>query len=235
MRRLFLLSCTVAFSLASAAHAADVSTPAPAPAPALEAPSWTGFYVGAFVGYRSGEIDATECGGGGVIGQNCATNITLDGVSVGFTAGYDYEFANGLVLGAFAAVPVVPPTATATTPLFAPFGISWDVEPQYALYVGGRLGYAMGDVMPYVVAGASWARVTVTPQPPPAQKSSATHVGAILGGGVEVRLTENISLDGRYLLGLMGEADYEFCGLPGCRSSYDEVSHNVALGVNYRF
>lgn len=233
MSKVLLATTALLLTLAPAVHAADLTAPTAPISPAL--PTWTGFYVGAFAGGRVGDVDATACGGGGIIGQNCATDISLSGPAGGVTAGYDHQFANGIVLGAFVSVPVVRPTATATTPLFEPFGISWKIEPQYALFVGARLGYAMGDVMPYVLAGASWARVKVTLQPAPGPSSTADHAGVILGGGAEIRLSPNFSLDGRYVLGLMGDAEYSFCDLPDCRSSYDEVSHNLTLGLNYRF
>ncbi len=228
MRRLVSLSFALSLCTSSIAIAADPAVSSP------KTKSWTGFYAGAFVGGRASNVKSTACGGG-PIGQNCPTNFSLDGLIAGFTGGFDYQFSNNFVLGAFVSLPVARPTTTTTTPLFAPFGLSWKVAPQHAVYAGARLGYAMGDFMPYVLAGASLARVKVTPLPQPAQTSTATHIGAFLGAGLEMRLTPNVSIDGRYVLGLLGDAQYEFCGLPGCRSSYDEVSHNFTLGLNYRF
>jgi opacity protein-like surface antigen len=159
MRTGLVASCALFLSLASTAHAADFSVTSP-----TVSPSWTGFYAGGFIGGRASNVEATSCGGG-PIGQNCPTDFSLDGLIAGFTAGYDHQFSNGMVLGAFASIPVLRPTATTTTPLFVPFGLSWKVQPQYALYAGARLGYAVGDIMPYVIAGASLVQVEVTPQP----------------------------------------------------------------------
>lgn len=231
MRNHLLIGAASFFALASAAFAADPQAAAPQP---VATPSWTGFYFGGFVGGRNGDIDATACGGG-PIGQNCPTNIALDGFIGGVTGGYDYEFSNGIVVGAFVSVPLIPPTATTTTPLFAPGGSRWKVDPDYALYVGGRVGYAFGDVMPYVLAGASWTRVTVTPLPQPTQEAQATHTGSFIGGGMEYRVTEGLSIDGRYVFGMTNSAEYDLCGAAGCRSSYKEAAHNLTLGVNFRF
>lgn len=136
-----------------------------------------------------------------------------------------------MVLGGFVTVPLVRPTTFATTPLFAPFG--WTVEPQFALVAGGRVGVVRGTILPYALAGFGLANVKVSPTA--GASSTATHVGGVLGGGVEVKLTDNISVDSRYMLGILGSAQYDFCGLPGCQSSYSELSHNFSVGVNYRF
>lgn len=235
MRSSLLIGAVSFLALASAALAADPQADPQAAAPhSVAAPSWTGFYFGAFIGGRSGDIDATACGGG-PIGQNCPTNIEMDGLIGGVTGGYDYEFSNGIVVGAFASIPLIPPSATTTTPLFAPGGSSWKIDPDYAVYAGGRVGYSFGAVMPYVLAGASWTRISVTPLPQPTRLAQATHTGAFFGGGMEVRVTDGLSIDGRYVLGLTNAAEYDFCGTPGCRSSYEEAAHNFTLGVNFRF
>lgn len=231
MRNALLIAAASSLALTTAAFAADPQASSGQPS---AKPSWTGFYFGGFIGGRSANIDATACGGG-PIGQNCPTGIALDGLIGGVTGGYDYQFSNGIVVGAFASAPLIPPSATTTTPLFAPFGQTWRIDPDYAVYVGGRVGFSFGDVMPYVLGGVSWARITVTPLPQPTQLAQATHTGSFFGGGAEYRLTENLSLDGRYVFGLMNAAEYDFCGTPGCRSSYKETSHNFTMGVNFRF
>ena len=227
-----LLAAAAAVMLATApAAAGDLAVTYD---PSIEPSDWTGFYAGAWLGGRLSTITATACGGGGVIGVNCATGFGLNGVTGGFTAGYDYQLDTDVVLGGFVTIPVIRPTTTATTPMFAAFGMEWAVEPQFALAAGGRIGLAQDRFMPYALAGLGMATVTVRPNfPVPA--STATHFGAVLGGGVEAMVTDKISVDARYMLGLMGAAQYDFgCGV-ACQSSYTEVSHNFSIGLNYRF
>lgn len=71
--------------IATPAAAADLSYPqqsyAYAPAPAF---TWTGFYLGANVGYGLGEADFSD---------------DTDGFVGGIQAGYNWQFANNFVLG----------------------------------------------------------------------------------------------------------------------------------------
>jgi outer membrane immunogenic protein len=217
-----------------AALAADSATDGRSP---VTGPSWTGAYVGAWIGGRTSRVGVADCGGG-VVGLNCPEDFGLDGFVAGLNAGFDYQLDNGLVLGAFLMLPLTRNDETVTTPLFEPFGLSWRVTPKFVGVAAARVGYAYGDLMPYAVAGLSHARVesqTLSFGAPLNRPIEVSHTGLVLGAGLEARLTPNVSLDGRYLLGLMGSAEYDFCGNPPCGSSYDSVSHNFLAGVNYRF
>jgi outer membrane immunogenic protein len=232
MRQMVMAAAAALVFAATPAMAAD--TNAVTYDPTISPSDWTGFYAGAWIGGRAGTVTATSCAGG-PIGVNCASNFGLNGLVGGLTAGYDYQLENDVVVGTFLTLPLVRPTANVTTPLFAPFGMSWDVTPQFALVAGGRLGMAHDRFLPYVLGGLGLATVSVSSNPPPSTTSTATHIGVVLGGGLETKLTDNISVDARYMLGFLGSAQYAFCAFPGCESSYSEVSHNVTVGVNYRF
>ncbi|MGP9820186.1 outer membrane protein [Salinarimonas sp. NSM] len=216
------------------ALAADRAVEEPSP---VAGASWSGAYVGAWIGGRTSRVGVTACPGG-VVGQNCPEDFGLDGFVGGINAGIDYQFANGLVLGAMLVVPLTRNEEIVTTPLFVPFGLSWRVTPQFVGALAARVGYAFGDYLPYAVVGVSHARVksqTLSFGVPLNPAIEVSHSGVVLGAGLEARLTPHVSLDGRYLLGLMGSAEYDFCGNPPCGSSYDSVSHNFLAGLNYRF
>lgn len=226
LKRVFGAALLALSLFAAPVVAADLIIDAPAemynPAPAS---GWEGFYIGAFAGGRAGNIANTACVG------TCANNIALNGLYAGLTAGYDFQFDQNWVIGAFVTVPLFKPTGSATTG-----GITFTVSPNWAVAAGARVGYDMGAWLPYAIAGVGVANVTVTPVGA-LTPSSATHVGAVLGAGVEYKITDQISLDGRYMLGLLGSAQYDFCpaGPGNCKSSYNETSHNFSIGVNYRF
>ncbi|WP_372424280.1 outer membrane protein [Salinarimonas chemoclinalis] len=204
--------------------------------PVAEA-SWTGLYAGAWIGGRTSRVGVTACPGG-VVGQNCPEGFGLDGFVAGVNVGFDLQLDNGVVLGAFLVLPLTRDDEVVTTPLFEPFGLSWRVTPKFVGALAARVGYAFGDVLPYAVVGVSRAWVesqTLSFGLPLNQPVEVAHTGMVLGGGLEMRLTQNVSVDGRYLLGLLGSATYDFCGNPPCGSSYDSVSHNFLAGLNYRF
>jgi opacity protein-like surface antigen len=133
-RQAFLLALTAGGLAAAPALAADLpnqassSLPSLAADPLTQAPNWSGFYVGAGIDVVAFK-GAKAQAGGDVFG------------------GYDHRFDNNVILGVRFATGYSP-WAFASGPYRGfSFGEA-DV----------KLGYAMGRLTPYVVAGAALAR-----------------------------------------------------------------------------
>ena len=133
-RQAFLLALSASGLAVAPAFAAELpnqaasSLPSLAADPVTQAPNWSGFYVGAGVDVVSFK-GAKAQAGGDVFG------------------GYDHRFANNVVLGVR--------FATGYSPWAFPSG------PYRGFRFGEadvKLGYAMGRLTPYVVAGAALAR-----------------------------------------------------------------------------
>lgn len=158
-----------------AAHAADISgisRPYAAPAPAYAAYNWMGPYIGANLGYQSGDIthDRTEPSGG----------------AFGLQAGYNWQ--NGqLVFGAETdmqwsnADDVVAPLK---------FSNSWFGT------LRGRLGYAWNNVLAYGTGGLAYGGVELDTA---GLSQGRTHYGWTIGVGAEVGLTPNWTARVEYL------------------------------------
>ena len=134
MNRPFLLALTACGLVSASALAADLpsqassSLPSLAADPVTQAPNWSGFYVGAGIDVASFK-GAKAQAGGDVFG------------------GYDHRFSNNVILGVR--------FATGYSPWAFPSG------PYRGFSFGEadvKLGYAMGRLTPYVVAGAALAR-----------------------------------------------------------------------------
>jgi len=227
------VAIAAATALAGAAYAADIRRPPPpvAKAPAFMAPpfSWTGFYVGANLGYGWGDGSGTMTAGGatgrisgsgggvlggGQIGYNWQTGVFVFGVETDFQAtGADGDFRGTLAPGAVAVV------GTTETPWFGT--------------IRGRLGYAADRWLFYVTGGGAYSKNEVTGTRG-AIPFSASAVGWswTVGGGIETALTNNWSVKGEYLY--IGPPDK----LPvpaGYGVTGDAEAHVLRLGVNYRF
>jgi opacity protein-like surface antigen len=133
-RQAFLLALTAGGLAAAPALAADLpnqassSLPSLAADPLTQAPNWSGFYVGAGIDVVAFK-GAKAQAGGDVFG------------------GYDHRFDNNVILGVR--------FATGYSPWAFPSG------PYRGFSFGEadvKLGYAMGRLTPYVVAGAALAR-----------------------------------------------------------------------------
>ena len=133
-RQAFLPIVAACGLIAAPALAADLPNPSSSPLPSLaadpmtQAPNWSGFYVGAGIDVVSFK-GAKAQAGGDVFG------------------GYDHRFDNNVILGVR--------FATGYSPWAFPSG------PYRGFSFGEadvKLGYAMGRLTPYVVAGAALAR-----------------------------------------------------------------------------
>lgn len=135
----------IALSIPAALLASTAMAGSPAPAvvePVVEpvapvaiiapiTPDWTGFYLGAQVGYT--DLDIKGEGDG-----------SLNGTSYGLHAGYNYDFRNNFVLGAELAYDWSDASGS---------GVDLDNLTTLKL----KAGYAVGQSLIYVAGGWSWA------------------------------------------------------------------------------
>lgn len=239
------LICGVAvFTVMQSALAADLDylrgSEVFAPTPAIYS-NWSGFYVGAQAGYTEGEVDFSKGvatlvahvlresaleQGGQISGWDILGKRDNRDASYGGFIGYNSQWEN-VVLGIEANYNKISFAAATTGSLsraIAPGdGLLYHttVDGSASLHLTdygtlrGRAGYAMGNFMPYLMAGAAFGRAdihrsaTVTalveqPNGPPflfgpvteSENKTAYMFGYSFGGGIDVMLWSCLFLRG---------------------------------------
>ncbi|UOK69630.1 MULTISPECIES: outer membrane protein [Ancylobacter] len=216
MKKILCSGVAAAALLAAApAFAADLARQQPYPtkaAPMIVEPAftWTGFYLGANAGYAWGSGE----GGAGIV------NLDPSGFLGGGQIGVNYQFANNVVVG-----------------VEADFQGS-DIKDTYAGYeskmdyfgtVRARLGYAFGNILPYVTGGLAYGHTEVRDNLF-GLSTDKTQTGWTVGGGVEYALTNNWTIKGEYLYMDLGEDYYDSIGY-----KTGLTANIVRAGVNYKF
>lgn len=238
--RAFATAATASFffvAISGAAMAQDMAKPAY---------NWSGFYIGGTVGVFDGGVDAD--------------NLQIDD----FT--FD-EFEPPLLLDFNA--PVFGVTAGANRQMGAfVFGVEADVtwlnaravddrsEDSIAIVVGtdldllatlrGRAGVAFDNILVFATAGAAMGRTEgslsdIYRRGTYAYRDEQTFVGWVAGGGVEVGITERISLKAEALRLDLGKRTYTFDADPE-EAGYEQINADGRLkgwtaraGINLRF
>jgi outer membrane immunogenic protein len=251
MKRLLTSVATfvAATALIGGAHAADLPRPVPPPmAPPVPFFTWTGFYVGANLGWgwADGRGTVTVTGAGpatalGVpIGRRGPISGSGDGILGGFQAGFnwqtgplvfgietDFQLSGGR--GNFSGSFNAPPVGVA---------FSGRAKNEWFGTIRGRIGYAFDHWLIYATAGGAYSHNkidgVITRPGFAAQGFSASATGWTwtAGGGVEVALAPNWSLKGEYLyLGTLDRVPEP----AGVRVDGSTDAHVVRVGVNFRF
>jgi high affinity Mn2+ porin len=235
--------------------AADLPVAMPVKSPPVSAAyDWTGFYLGAHLGYAGGSSDWTAS-------PTTATTPSISG-SIdlfqafdpfneagsffgGFQAGYNYMLPNRFVIGAEvdASAPAWPNldgiSIGGTSTFFSP-SIGAASYSDTLLYFGtirGRIGYAFGDWLPYVTGGFAWTydQLTLT------QLASGTTLSAFLwrfgwvaGAGVEFPVTSHWTARVEYLFSDYGGTSTTF---PAAGQRFDSnfSLQEFRAGLNYQF
>ena len=230
-------------------------------------PTWTGFYVGAHAGYGWGSVDG-DTTRTVVIPPPSAPNfwvntpnpipfvfardINPNGGLGGFQAGYNFQ-ADRAVYGI--------ETDFTWTGQSDSIVLSGDTRPRnfntedfsynettsarlkYMGTVRGRLGYAVGQFLPYVTGGLAWGRISMdtnwllhqfnqVTNLPFSGSESHTHIGWTLGAGFEYAFAERWSAKAEYLYVDLGKETY-FAGIQG-GGSFGMQDHIVRIGINFR-
>jgi outer membrane immunogenic protein len=227
------LALTSAFliCLSGVASAADAVVLEPTPEVLPAGFVWTGGYVGVEAGYLWGdgtfEVDGTAETADG----------DIDGWLAGVYAGYNYQFANNLVLGldadiAWSNADGFGQALTGGVPGPADTGILYELNWTGAARM--KVGYAMDRFLPYIAGGLAFGGVDATSFTAGVATAAAddTMVGWTIGAGLEYAFTDN----------MIGRAEYRYTDLGdfditnGAAVGHVGVqTHDVRLGFAYKF
>lgn len=233
-------------ALIASATAAFASDPTPPPLPQ----SWTGIYLGGNIG-RNAQLDTgafySQSGGTGASRYNLADQ----GVAGGVQAGYNLRLG-GVLLGLETDFTW---TKSAGTSSQFPFGgatdqIRLDHNENWVGTLRPRVGVVVGSFLVYGTGGWAYGNVehsfTETRVTVPGQtrslSESATRSGYTYGGGVEMAVTNRVTLGVEYLRIDLGSTTLTNpastaggLSFPTSSATFTDRSDLVRLKLNYRF
>ncbi len=194
---------------------------------------WSGVYVGAQIGYASGESRFFSPAFGAF------SDPDPSGLSGGLYIGYNYQFTNGIVVGVDADVSlggvagndIITSGGGAPTPTQV---VSADVNIQGA--VRARLGYAIDRVLPFIAGGITFADYdhTYTDSGFTPANYSGTYRGWTAGAGIEYALTNALLMRGEYRYSDFESIDHPASGA-AMRNNLSLKTQDLRLGIGFKF
>ncbi|MEP9349873.1 outer membrane protein [Xanthobacter sp. KR7-225] len=226
-----LLGVSALALMAASASAADLGTRYPVKAAVVPVQmfSWTGFYIGGNVGYAWGNssFDYTP-----FLGPTYSYDLgNADGFTGGLQAGFNYQFANNVVLGLEADLQFAD---IGSNNLLIGGPVAGALASQSLDTYGtirARLGYAVDRFLPYITGGAAWANTSYTG--PFGWTSDSTHWGWTIGGGLEYAITNNWTVKGEYQYLSFDGDGYTYLNGDQVKTNFDMSV--LKAGVNYKF
>ena len=222
MKRSVLAAFGLVAAMAVPAAAADIPRGVPYRAPAyVTAFNWTGFYAGLHGGYGWSGSDGIDLRGGFIGGQ---FGYNWQGAGSPWVFGLEFDSA-WADLGR-------------TSSVASPVGVlSVTSDANYVGSLRVRGGYAWDRTLVYLTGGLGWIRneITVNATVAPflaGATDSHTHIGGVIGAGVEQAFAPNWSGKVEYLYAGYNSQTY-FSSLGGV--SLDASNHTLKAGVNYLF
>lgn len=208
------------------------------PASARNMP-WTGPYLGAHLGTGVGHINGSTAalnGTANAIAAYESADQSLTNILGGVQAGFNYQFANGIVVGLESDFSWTRMTdgrdvlATESQTLFERNMLEAriDYSFEWLSTIRARAGYANDRLFVYGTVGVAFLREleertqyrsTTASSSVPAgrltepffiENAEATRTGFAVGGGAEFALADNWSLKAEYLYAAFGAKDFQF-------------------------
>jgi outer membrane immunogenic protein len=220
---------------ASALALGALTTPAHADEPATPDHDWSGFYVGATAGMGSANVDWDIDGGEGLFVDEDGSADGSESPGTGsIHFGYNDQVGSIVVGGE---VDYSLANFKEEIHFDGGYGAALTTKMHGFGSVRGRVGYAAGNVLCYATGGIAVGDLKQkhNSDGPLATETTSTAVGWIAGGGVEVAISEKISL--------LAEGVYSTFYDDGTASGpfySDEFQVETSLaigrvGLNYRF
>lgn len=230
----FLLATVALAALSAPAAAADLATKYPVKAVPVPVFSWTGFYIGANVGY-GGDSFNYDVNFFGVPVANLG--LTSSGFFVGGQIGYNYQFANNVVLGIETDLQWSDISGNINASVIGLPVLSAGSSIDYFGTIRARLGYAIDRFLPYITGGVAYGKSStdVTLLGVPLFSDSSTNWGWTVGAGGEFAITNNWTFKAEYLYVDLGTSDLTVAPIAGLTINQDNKFHTFKAGVNYKF
>jgi len=233
MKKLFVSLGAIVMS-ASVSHAADLGVPRTSIAAAVVAPAfnWTGFYLGADMGYMFGQVRGID-----VAFPAAPATPNFSTLKVGLHAGYRHQFSNNFVLGLEADI------AWANAHVGKGVTLGFPTELRAAARFDGSVrataGFAFDRTLVYATGGLAFIDVggCAAPAPgaacAPLTNYSGVRAGWTAGAGVAFAVAPNWSVRAEYLYANYGTKNYL---LPNGSTLRESVAtHTIRVGASYMF
>lgn len=226
-----------AIKLAAAADLPYVKGPAPVHAP----PSWAGFYFGGQVGYGSDSVRWRNLGASTFLSPlNSVTRDRGNGAIGGGQFGYNFQ-RDRFVFGIEGSASAADFDRSFASP-YSPATDVWSSKLTWLGTVTGRVGYGFDTWLPYIKGGFAAGNVETSIRDNAlgvSAQASAVHYGWAVGGGVEVKLTRQLSLGLEFMHTDLGRST-DISGpqlVPGTAESYGVGlrSNSLMARFNYLF
>lgn len=216
------------------------AAPAPVPAPTIVAPAndWTGGYIGGSVALFSGS--GLYCDNGAVYAQcddpfDGLPEPSPEGGMIGLTAGYDwqmgsivYGIAGDLLFGNLSDI-----APSSGPPAGFGCGPGCGLEVSSIAMLRGRLGYDMGDILPFATAGVALTQAEAFV--PGVGTNPGTFRSVVLGVGADYRLSDMMTVGADVVHLFEGEDNFDPGGTCGFCGVGDFSATVARVTVGYRF
>jgi outer membrane immunogenic protein len=251
---IFAVFCAAVYAGPEQYSGKEMKQVAPAP-PAC--PTWTGFYVGGFAGYKFSSVDTNLAlgdlwntqfpEGRDALEAAAPHNLDNSGFEAGGLIGYNYQWHNW-VFGVEAEGGYLwahkannQPLVTVPNDPIDGFALSTSFDTHYLATFAPRIGYTFCRWMPYVTAGLAVGELdysqnivnVLSPALGPytfseGASKSETNVGWMVGGGLEYSVTDHWRVRGQYQFIDLGSVDFDTAGVGSVLGATGFTGHHEA-------
>ncbi|WP_234050171.1 MULTISPECIES: outer membrane protein [unclassified Xanthobacter] len=199
--------------------------------------SWTGFYLGTYVG--SGLVDTSWGAGTGVLAPTAVPPGTNSGSAsaamIGSQVGYNYQIGS-YVLGVEGELGSG--FQMSRTRCLGDWASVCSAQTDYLATLAARLGYAFDNVLVYGKAGAAFTNTSVNTTGftyAGRYSGSSFETGWTVGAGVEMGLTPQLSAKAEYAYLDFGSSTMGLnSGFGAASANVSQSAQMVKLGLNWR-
>ena len=233
--------------------------------PPPECYDWSGFYVGAFGGYKFASVDTTLDPTGdwnlfpldqSTIEDHTADNLDTSGGEVGGLLGFNFQrgcWVFGIEgTGGYLFLRDSDDSGTFALPTLTDKSIQQAFRTTWLATVGGRIGYSIANWLPYITGGAAFGDVTYesrlhnvfgSPTGPyiSGDREDDTNVGWFVGGGMQYAFGAHWAIRAQYEFIDLGSISFDSPGAPPIFVDFTTHNraelreHNVSLALMFKF